>query len=54
MAKVSVVVPVYNVEEYLAACLESITNQTYTDLEILCINDCSTDNSRVVDRKSVV
>ena len=48
MAKVSVVVPVYNVEEYLAACLESITNQTYTDLEILCINDCSTDNSRVV------
>lgn len=48
MAKVSVIVPVYNVEEYLQPCLESILNQTYGDLEILCINDCSTDNSRAV------
>ena len=48
MAKVSVIVPVYNVEEYLQPCLESILNQTYGDLEILCINDCSTDNSRAI------
>ena len=48
MVKVSVIVPVYNVEEYLASCLESILNQTYRDLEILCINDCSTDNSRAI------
>ena len=48
MVKVSVVVPVYNVEEYLTSCLESIINQTYKDLEIIGVNDCSTDNSRVV------
>lgn len=45
MSKVSVIIPVYNVEDYLAECLESVINQTYTDLEILCINDCSTDHS---------
>lgn len=45
MSKVSVIVPVYNVQDYLAECLESILNQTYTDFEILCINDCSTDGS---------
>lgn len=48
MAKVSVIVPVYNVEEYLSSCLESIINQTYRDMEILCINDCSTDESMAV------
>ncbi|MBR6126526.1 glycosyltransferase family 2 protein, partial [bacterium] len=45
MAKVSIIIPVYNVEEYLEQCLESVKNQTYTDLEVLCINDGSTDNS---------
>ena len=38
MAKVSVIVPVYNVEVYLAECLDSILNQTLKDLEIICIN----------------
>ena len=42
---ISVIVPVYNVEKYLAECLDSILNQTYTDLEIICVNDGSTDNS---------
>lgn len=42
---VSVVIPVYNVEKYLVYCLESIKNQTYTNIEIICINDGSTDNS---------
>lgn len=45
MVKVSVIVPVYNVENYLRECLDSIINQTFTDLEIICINDGSTDNS---------
>lgn len=45
MAKVSVIIPIYNVEDYLAECLESVINQTYRDLEIICINDCSTDRS---------
>jgi glycosyltransferase involved in cell wall biosynthesis len=42
---ISVIVPIYNVEEYLPACIESILNQTYKDLEILLIDDGSTDNS---------
>ncbi len=41
----SVIIPVYNVEEYLTECLESIVNQTYRNLEIIVINDGSTDNS---------
>ena len=43
--KISVVVPVYNVEAYLEKCVESILKQTYTNLEILLVNDGSTDNS---------
>lgn len=44
MYKISVIVPVYNVESYLSACLESLINQTYQQLEIILINDGSTDN----------
>lgn len=43
--KISVIVPVYNVEEYIGQCLESILNQTYQNIEIIVINDGSTDNS---------
>ena len=42
---ISLIVPVYNVEKYLARCLESLLNQTYKDIEIICINDGSTDSS---------
>lgn len=45
MPKVSVIVPIYNVEKYLARCLESLINQTLEDIEIICVNDGSTDNS---------
>ena len=45
MEKITVIVPVYNVEKYLKKCLESIRNQTYRDLEIICINDGSRDHS---------
>lgn len=45
MAKISVIVPIYNAEKYLAQCLESIIHQTYRDLQILLINDGSTDSS---------
>ena len=45
MVKVSVIVPVYNVENYLRRCLDSIINQTLNDIEIICINDGSTDSS---------
>ncbi len=43
--KISVIVPVYNVEGFLVKCVESITNQTYRDLEIILVDDGSTDNS---------
>ena len=43
--KISVIIPVYNVEKYLQKCLDSVINQTYKNLEIICINDGSPDNS---------
>lgn len=45
---ISVIVPVYNVEDYLGECLESILNQSYKNLEIIIVNDGSTDNSKEV------
>jgi len=49
--KVSVVVPVYNVEKYLLQCLDSICNQTLKDIEIICVNDGSTDSSLEIIKK---
>ena len=43
--KVSVVIPVYQVEAYIEECLSSVCSQTFTDMEILCINDCTKDGS---------
>ena len=45
MPKVSIIIPVYNVEKYLKQCLDSVINQTLKDIEIICVNDCSPDNS---------
>ena len=45
MPLISVIIPVYNVEKYLRECLESVINQTYKNLEIICVNDCSPDSS---------
>lgn len=48
MAKVSVIVPVYNVEKYLPKCLDTLVNQTLQDIEIIVVNDGATDNSAAV------
>lgn len=45
---ISVIVPVYNVEEYLEECLESIKRQTYIDIEVILVNDGSTDGSKEI------
>lgn len=43
--KVSVIVPVYNAEQYLARCLGNLLNQTLAEIEVILVNDCSTDRS---------
>lgn len=48
MCKVSIVVPVYNVQKYLRQCLDSIVNQTLQDIEIICVDDGSTDESGAI------
>ena len=48
MPKISVIIPVYNVEKYLRECLDSVINQTLKDIEIICVNDGSTDSSMAI------
>ena len=43
--KISIIIPVYNVEKYLRECLDSCVNQTLENIEIICVDDCSPDNS---------
>ena len=49
--KISIIIPVYNNEKYLERCIVSLINQTYKNLEIILINDGSTDNSRIICEK---
>ena len=51
MAKVSVIVPIYNVEKYLPKCLDSLVNQTLDDIEIILVNDGSLDDSRKIAKE---
>ena len=50
-SKISVIVPVYNTERYLAPCLDSILSQTLSEIEVICINDGSPDNSLALLRE---
>ena len=51
MVEISIIVPVYNVEEYLEGCIESILNQTFKDFELILVNDGSTDKSSEICNK---
>lgn len=51
--KISVIVPVYNVENYVSKCLDSLFKQTYENLEIIIVDDCSTDKSKQVVSKLI-
>lgn len=48
MIRISVIVPIYNVEPYIRRCLESILAQTWQDFELLCVNDCTPDGSMAI------
>ena len=51
MVKISVIVPVYNVEKYIEKCLDSLVNQTLNNIEIIVVNDGSKDNSQdIIDK----
>ena len=51
MPKVSIIVPIYNVEGYIEKCLETLVNQTLEDIEIILVNDGSTDNSELIAKR---
>ena len=46
--KISVIIPVYNVERYIARCLDSILAQSFRDFEVVIVDDCGTDNSMMI------
>ncbi|MEE9328097.1 MAG: glycosyltransferase family 2 protein [Cocleimonas sp.] len=48
---ISVIIPLYNVEHYIDKCLQSVRDQTLSNIEIICINDCSPDNSHLIAEK---
>ena len=48
MVDISIIVPVYNVELYLDRCIKSLVNQTYKNIEIILVNDGSTDKSGII------
>ncbi len=49
--KISIIIPVYNAQNYIAKCLDSLINQTYKNLEIICVDDCSKDDSLKILRQ---
>ena len=53
MPKISIIIPCYNAEKYIAECLDSVLSQTFKDFEIICVDDESADNSATILAKNV-
>ena len=51
--KVSIIIPVYNVDSYIETCLQSVFNQTYQNIEVIIVDDCGTDHSMEIVEKVV-
>ena len=51
MPEVSIIIPVYNVEKYIRQALDSVVNQTFKDIEIICVDDCTPDRSFEIVRE---
>ena len=50
---VSIIIPMYNTEKYIGECLDSILAQTFTDFEVIVVDDCSTDGSAAIVQKYI-
>ena len=48
MPKISIIIPCYNAEKYIAECLDSVLSQTFKDFEIICVDDGSADNNATI------
>ena len=48
---VSIIIPIYNVENYIGKCIDSVINQTWKKIEIICVNDGTLDNSMEVEQQ---
>ena len=51
---ISVIIPVYNTDKYLSYCLDSLIKQTISEIEIICVNDCSSDNSKQIIKEYAI
>lgn len=51
--KISIIIPIYNVEDYIVACVDSIINQTYQNYELILVDDCSTDDSITILKSNI-